>query len=173
MLSTRKPENFNRKMRRFSFVFTILLIAGFSISSVQAQKGYKTVRAGVGIDGLRVGKSTRADVIGKYGRNFKTEKYGKYSSQMVYANGLSFYYCQKDRRQEIFVIEMRSPARVKTAKGIILSKRTVGEVRKKYGKPKKGLRFRGIEFYYVNYKGKDVVSVIDIIENNGMRECRE
>ncbi|MGI8670841.1 MAG: hypothetical protein ACR2J3_13505 [Aridibacter sp.] len=160
-------------MRKIYLSFLILLLAGFLISAVQAQKSYKTVKAGVGIDGLRVGKSTRADVIRKYGRNFKTEKYGKYSVQMVYSNGLSFYYCQKDRRQEIFVIEMRSPARVKTVKGIILSKSNIGEVRKKYGKPKKGLRFRGIEFYYVNYNGKDVVSVIDIIENSGMRECRE
>ncbi len=151
----------------------IVLLAGVLINEVQAQKDYETAKAGIGVDGLRVGKSTRADVIGKYGRGFKTKKYGEYSAQMIYDNGMSFYYCQKDRRQEIFVIEMRSPAKVKTVKGIVLSKSTVSDVRKKYGKPKKGLRFKGIEFYYVKYKGKDVVSVIDIVENRGMRECRE
>ena len=141
-----------------------------AVSVAEAQT-YKTARAGVGVDGIRVGRSTRSDVIRKYGRNFRTLKHGSYSYQLKYKNGMSFYYCQNDKQQEIFVIELRAPARIKTAKGIILSKSSVGDVKKKYGKPKKGLRFKGIEFYYVRYRGKDVVTVIDIVENSGMREC--
>ncbi len=159
-------------MKRINLIFIILLLAGLS-SNAAAQKGYKVAKAGVGVDGLKVGKSTRADVIAKYGRNFTTKEYGEYSVQMIYRNGMSFYYCQEDKQQEIFVIEMRSPAKAKTAKGIVLGKSPVSDLRKKYGKPKKGLRFKGIEFYYETYRGKKVVSVIDIVENSGMRECVE
>ncbi len=159
-------------MRRINLTFIILLLAGLSLNVAAQKSSYKTATAGVGVDGLRVGKSTRADVIGKYGRNFTTKKYGMYSAQMIYRNGMSFYYCQKDEQQEIFVIEMRSPARVKTFKGIVLGKTLVGDLRKKYGKPKNGLRFKGIEFYYTTFRGKRVVSVIDIVENSGLRECK-
>lgn len=67
---------------------------------------------------------------------------------MIYPGGMSFYYCQKDRQREIFDIELRAPAIVKTAYGIVLSKSTIAEVKKIYGKARQGLRFRGIEFYY-------------------------
>lgn len=160
-------------MRRINLTFIILLLAGLSLNITAQKKSYVTAKAGVGVDGLKVGKSTRADVIEKYGRNFTTKKYGAYSAQMIYRNGMSFYYCQSDKTQEIFVIEMRSPAKAKTAKGIVLGKSPVSDLRKKYGKPKKGLRFKGIEFYYNTYRGKKVVSVIDIVENSGMRECEE
>jgi hypothetical protein len=49
----------------------------------------------------------------------------------------------------------------------------VGDIYKKYGKPKKGLRFRGIEFYYNTVRGKKVITVIDIVEKSGMRQCKE
>lgn len=160
-------------MRRRNLIFIILLSTGLTLTVSAQKSSYKTLTAGVGVDGLRVGKSTRADVIGKYGRKFTTKKYGSYSAQMIYRSGMSFYYCQKDRQQEIFVIEMRSPAQAKTAKGIVLGKSPVSDLRKKYGKPKKGLRFKGIEFYYETFHGKKVVSVIDIVEKSGLRECEE
>ncbi len=149
----------------------ILLLAGLSLTTeVEAQKGYKTAKAGVGVDGIRVGKSTRSDVIRKYGRDFTTEKHGSYSFQMKYKNGMSFYFCQNDEQQEIFVIELRAPAKVKTNKGIILSKSTVGQVKRKYGEPlNDGLQFKGIEFYHNKRK---VITVIDIVENSGMRKCK-
>lgn len=162
-------------MKKIILSLVILLLAGFSLVA-EAQKRkvvYKIAKAGVGIDGIRVGRSTRADVIGKYGRNFTTKKHGRYSAQMRYRNGMSFYYCQKDKKQEIFDIELRSPARVKTAKGLVLSKSRLSEVYKKYGKPKTGLQFRGIEFYYNTFRGKKVITVIDIVEKSGMRQCRE
>lgn len=152
-----------------------MLLVGLSwITAVEAQKSsYKIATAGVGFDGIRIGKSTRADVIKKFGKNYKTVKHGSYSTQLKYTNGMSFYYCQKDKKQQIFDIELRSPAKVKTAKGIILGKSTVSEAKKKYGKPKNGLRFKGIEFYYTTIKGKEIITVIDIVETGGMRQCKE
>jgi hypothetical protein len=151
----------------------ILLLAGFTLTAEAQKSSYKIARAGVGFDGLKIGKSTRSDVIRKYGKNFKTVKHGTYSTQMKYRNGMSFYYCQKDKRQQIFDIELRSPAKVKTAKGIVLNKSLVSDARKKYGKPKKGLRFIGIEFYYATVRGKKIITVIDIVEKKGMRQCPE
>jgi len=146
-------------------------------AEAQKKSSYKIAKAGVGIDGIRVGRSTRADILRKYGRKFKTIKHysdsSLYSIQMKYKNGMSFYYCKKDKKQQIFDIELRSPAKVKTAKGLVLSKSTVAEARKKYGKPRKGLQFRGIEFYYNTYRGKKVITVIDIVEKRGMRQCKE
>jgi len=162
-------------MKKIILSLTILLIAGFSLTA-EAQKKkvtYKIAKAGVGIDGLRVGRSTRADVIKKYGRNFTTKKHGSYSAQMRYRNGMSFYYCQKDDRQVVFDIELRSPARVKTAKGIVLNRSRLSQVYKKYGKPKEGLQFRGIEFYYNTSRGRKIITVIDIVEKGGMRVCKE
>ncbi len=159
-------------MRRINLALIILLLAGLSLNVTAQKSSYKVAKAGVGVDGLRVGKSTRADVIKKYGKNFSMVKFGKYSAQMKYRNGMSFYYCQNDKTQEIFVIEMRSPAKVKTAKGIVLNKSTVSQLQKAYGKPRKGLRFKGIEFYYTTIRGKKVITVIDIVENSGMRECK-
>ena len=163
-------------MKKIILVSIVLLLAGFSTTATaQKKSSFKIATAGVGIDGLRIGKSTRADVIKKYGRGFRTIKNGSYSTQMKYRNGLSFYYCQKDRKQEIFVMEMRSPARGKTARGIILGKSNTNQLIRKYGQPVKlnSLRFKGIEFYYNRYKGKKIVSVIDVVEKNGMRQCRE
>lgn len=151
----------------------ILLLAGFSLTAEAQKSSYKIAKAGIGFDGLKIGKSTRADVIKKYGRGFKTLKHGRYSVQMKYRNGMSFYYCYKDRQQEIFDIELRSPMKVKTAKGIVLNKSRVSTLRSKYGKPRKGLRFKGIEFYYRTVKGKRIVTVIDIVEKGGMRQCKE
>ena len=173
-LSTPKHASFSMNKKIFGFLSVILLMFGFSVlASAQKKSGsdYKIATAGVGFDGIRIGISTRADVIRKYGRNFNTKTHGRYSAQMVYPGGISFYYCQRDRQQEIFDIELRSPARVKTAKGIVLNRSRVSELRKKYGEPREGLRFQGIEFYYIRTRGKRVITVIDIVEKNGMREC--
>ena len=173
-LSTPKHVSFSMNKKILGFVFVTLLLFGFSVSTTAQKRSksvYKVATAGVGFDGLRIGKSTRADVIRKFGRNFNTKKHGRYSAQMIYRGGVSFYYCQGDKQQQIFDVELRAPARVKTAKGIVLSRSTVSETRKKYGKPRKGLQFRGVEFYYATYRGRKVISVIDIVEKKGMRDC--
>ena len=162
--------------KKITFFLSVLLLMFGLTTYAEAQKPakrnfVKIATAGVGYDGLRIGKSTRADVIRKYGRNFVTKKHGRYSAQMIYRGGVSFYYCQKDKLQQIFDIELRSPALVKTRKGIVLGTSTVSEAKRKYGKPITGLQFRGIEFYYATYRGRKVISVIDIVEKKGMRDC--
>lgn len=133
----------------------------------------KIAKEGVGLDGIVVGRSTAADVIKKFGKPLKTVKYKKYSTQLVYPGGISYYHCQSDRKQVIFDIEMRAPFFVKTGKGITLSRSTLEDVYKIYGKSKDGLEYRGVSFFYAKFKGKNVVTVIDIVENGGIRQCKE
>lgn len=133
----------------------------------------KVVKEGVGFDGIQVGVSTAADVIKKFGKNYRLVKHKKYSAQMVYPGGISFYYCQSDKKKEIFDIELRAPFRAKTSKGIVLSESTVEDVKKKYGRSNDGLEYRGVGFFYAKYRGRNVVTVIDIVENSGIRQCKE
>lgn len=133
----------------------------------------KIAKEGVGLDGVVVGRSTAADVIKKFGKPLRTVKYKKYSTQLVYPGGISYYHCQSDRKQVIFDIEMRAPFYVKTGKGITLSRSTLEDVYKIYGKSKDGLEYRGVSFFYAKYKGRNVVTVIDIVENGGIRQCKE
>ncbi len=134
----------------------------------------KVAKEGVGIENLRVGNSTMADVVKKFGKNYQTKKFGAYSTAISYPKlGLAFYMCQEDKRKQIFDIEIRAPYKVKTGKGIILGKSTLQDIEKTYGKSKDGLEYRGVSFYYANFKGKKTVTVIDIVENSGIRQCEE
>lgn len=156
----------------------VLVSCLFAVSIVEAQrsnssKGLKVVKEGVGFDGITVGRSTRADVIKKYGKNYKTKNFGKYSTQLIYPGGISFYYCQSDKRQQIFDIELRAPFKAKTSKGIVLSQSTLQDIYRIYGKSKDGLEYRGVSFFYAKSRGKNVVTVIDIVENSGIRQCKE
>jgi hypothetical protein len=133
-----------------------------------------TVKEGVGFDGLRVGKSTMADVVKKYGKDYKWIAHKKYSYQLSYPKlGLSFYLCQSDKLKQIFDIEIRAPFEAKTAKGVVLGKSTLDDIYKIYGKSKDGLEYRGVSFFYAGVKGKKTVTVIDIVENTGIRQCGE
>ena len=130
------------------------------------------VKEGVGFGGLVVGRSTRADVVKKYGKDYKWIAHKKYSYQMAYPKlGLSFYICQSDKREQIFDIEIRAPFEARTSKGIILGKSTLDDIYKLYGKSKDGLEYRGVNFFYAVFKGKKTVTVIDIVEPNGIRQC--
>lgn len=163
------------------FLILAVLICGLFSDTADAQKNkdkqaketYKLAREGVGVEDIAVGKSTKRDVEKKFGKKYKLEKNGKYSFQMTYKNGLSFYLCQLDKKQEIFDIEIRPPYKVQTSKGIKLRESTLENVNKIYGKAKTGLRYRGVEFYYTKIKGKNIVTVIDIVENSGLRQCEE
>ena len=169
-------------MLKSCLILAVLICGLFSITAdaqnkdkgKQTKESYKIAREGVGIEGIAVGRSTKRDVEKKFGKNYKWETNGKYSFQMTYKNkGLSFYICQTDKKQQVFDIEMRSPYKVKTSKGIILRESTLENVNKIYGKAKTGLRYRGVEFYYTKIKGKNVVTVIDIVEPNGLRQCKQ
>lgn len=147
----------------------------FSIAEAQSTKQkIKVVKEGVGFDGIVVGKSTDGDVVKKFGKSFKLKKHKKYSYQMIYPNGVSFYYCQSDRRRQIFDIELREPFEGKTSRGITLGKSTLEDIQKIYGKNRDGgLQYRGVSFYYDKRKGKNIVTVIDIVESSGIRQCDE
>jgi hypothetical protein len=113
-----------------------------------------------------------ADVIEKYGKEYKWIAHKKYSYQISYPQtGLSFYLCQSDKRKEIFDIEIRAPFQAKTGRGVTLGKSTLEDIYKIYGKSKDGLEYRGVSFFYANFKGEKVVTVIDIVENTGIRQC--
>lgn len=150
----------------------------FSIAEAQEQstkQKVKVVREGVGFDGITVGRSTENDVIRKFGKDFKLKKHKKYSAQMIYPNGMSFYYCQSDKRRQIFDIELRAPFEARTSRGITIGKSTLEDIYRIYGKkkPEEGLQYRGVSFYYKKSKGKNIVTVIDIVENRGIRQCDE
>lgn len=148
----------------------------FSIAEAQesTKQKIKVVKEGVGFEGIVVGKSTDADIIKKFGKDFKLKKHKKYSYQMIYPNGISFYYCQSDKRRQIFDIELRAPFEGKTSRGITLGKSTLEDIHKIYGKNRDGgLQYRGVSFYYDKRKGKNIVTVIDIVESKGLRQCDE
>jgi hypothetical protein len=179
-------------MRKSYFAIVLAVLIGCFSLSAQAQNAKQTnklkpgtkpvekvkiekvkvVNEGVGFDGIRVGKSTESDVVKKFGKDYKLKTYKKYSYQMIYPNGVSFYICQSDKRKQIFDIELRAPFEAKTSKGVILGKSTREDIEKIYGKTRDGgLQYRGVSFFYANVKGKKVVTVIDIVENSGIRQC--
>ncbi len=156
---------------RFFSVAAIVLVAFGSVNA-QASKPLKVIREGVGIDGIVVGRSTSADVIKKYGKVYRWEINKKYSYQMTYSElGLSFYLCQNDKREEIFLIEIKSPFKGKTSKGVTLARSTKEETEKIYGKPKEGFQYPGIHFYYNKYGNRNLITEIDIVEKTGLRQC--
>ena len=131
------------------------------------------VKEGVGIEGIKVGRSTSADVIKKFGKRYRREVNKKYSEQLTYdKRGLSFYFCQSDKKKEIFLIEIKSPYKAKTARGVTLGKSTKEETEKIYGKPREGFQYKGINFYYNKYGKKNLISEIDVLENSGVRQCK-
>ncbi|CAN5583746.1 hypothetical protein BH10ACI1_BH10ACI1_25450 [soil metagenome] len=171
-------------MRKLYFpIISILLTSCFFANFAEAQRkkpkvkvaeSYKIAREGIGIEGITVGTSSRSDVIEKLGKNYVRKTYGKYSYSINYAGlGLAFYYCQTDRRQEIFDIEIRAPYKAKTGKGIILGQSTLEDIYKIYGRSTNGLKYTGVNFFYAKSRGKNIVTVIDIVENAGIRQCTE
>lgn len=171
-------------MKKIFFqIVSVGLICCFFVGLTEAQRKktttkkaetYKTAREGVGIEGVAVGVSTMASVVKKFGKNYVKKTYGKYSNSINYPKlGLAFYYCQVDKTKEIFDIEIRAPYKVKTSKGVILGKSTLEDIYKIYGRSSDGLEYKGVSFFYANYKGKKTVTVIDIVENSGIRQCKE
>lgn len=131
------------------FFGVIFLICVSINSSAQSLKG--VVNDGKSLDSLIIGKSTMDDVIAAYGNDYKLIKHKEYSYEMLYKNlGLSFYSCQADPNKEIFVIEMQSPFKAITGKGLKLGESTFADIYKIYDirqKNRSALAFSGISFY--------------------------
>lgn len=150
---------------------SVIAVAGFSVA---ANAQVKTLKEGVGFDGVVVGQTTMDQIKKKFGKKPTVKKHKKYSTQLIYPGGISFYFCQADKKQQVFDIELRAPFQGKTSKGIVLSKSTLKDVQKVYGKQKDGgLQYKGVSFYYADNDGKKVITVIDIVERNGIRQCSE
>lgn len=177
------------------FSFGLLCVSDEAQRAGQAQpsetavvKAAETVMVtpGAGIYGLSVGKSTRSDVVKKLGEDYELIKHYEYSYELVYSDaGLSFYTCQADGGNALFVIHMQAPFKAKTESGIVLGESTFADVVKIYGKPKEkynhNYSYKGIEFYYdeeyadsnpddAEIKQKKVIG-INIVESNGLRQC--
>ncbi len=154
---------------------------------------------GDGVKGISVGVSTKADVIARFGEPDDTDMHAKYSTELVYSKlGMNFYYCQADPRKEIFVIELKKPFKGQTTKGIRIGESIWSEVNEAYttanversdeveneptNDPDDGddIEAKGITFSFKNTTrtkpdgmrgGAYVVDGIDIIENDGLRQC--
>jgi hypothetical protein len=151
---------------------TIAILAAIVSSAASAHAQLKTLREGVGFDGVVVGRTTMADIKKKFGKNPTVKKHKTYSTQLIYPGGISFYFCQSDKKQQVFDIELRAPFRGKTARGITLSQSTVQDVERIYGKNRDGgLQYPGVSFFYANNRGRKVITVIDIVEKRGIRQC--
>lgn len=145
----------------------------FAQSKSKTQEQFVVVKEGKGFNGINVGVSTMADVVKKFGKDYKWIVNKKYSFQMSYPkDNLSFYMCQSDKKKQIFLIEIKAPYKAKTSKGIAIGKSTLADVEKKYGKLKSGLEYRGVSFYYNTIGGKKIVTEIDVTENSGIRQCK-
>jgi len=179
-----------KSYRRVALAVFVSGFLMFSIAEAQSTKQtskqtnkqagkVKVVREGVGFDGITVGKSTDRDVIKKFGKVYKLQTHKKYSYQMIYPNGMSFYFCQQDKRRQIFDIELRAPFEAKTARGIAIGKSTLEDIFKIYGKKKPrsdglpDLQYSGVSFFYKKTRGKNIVTVIDIVEKPEIRQCEE
>jgi hypothetical protein len=153
--------------------FIVLLFFCF-ISNVTAQT--LEIKEGVGVRGLVVGSSSLKDVEARLGKPDKVVLHKKYSKQLLYRElGLSFYSCQSDKKQRIFVIEIKRPFKGKTTRGIELGSSNRKDVEKLYGsgnKKYRGKEYRGVEFYYTPTKKGEIVTGIDIFEKTGIRQCK-
>ncbi len=134
------------------------------------------IKEGIGVGGVKVSISGQKDVENKLGKDYKLIKHKKYSTQMLYKDeGLSFYFCQSDKKQRIFVIEIKRPFVGKTSRGIQIGTSTKKEVEKLYGtgnKKYRGKEYKGVGFYYTPAKKGEIVTGIDIFEKTGIKQCK-
>ena len=156
----------------------MVLAAAICLSAVvvgQSKKTGNLIKEGGGVDGINVGVSTSDDVIKKYGKVYLWEKNQKYSYQMTYLDrGLSFYMCQADKKEVIFLIEIKPPFQGKTSKGLALGQSTKEEAEKLYGPPldtHDDLEYPGVNLIFSKSGNRTVVSEIDIVESSGIRQC--
>ena len=151
----------------------VLSIISISAQTKQTKETYNIVREGKGIEGIVVGNSTMDSVIKRFGKGYRWQVNKKYSYQMTYdRKGVSFYMCQSDKRKQIFLIEIKSPYKAKTSRGVILGKSTKEETEKIYGKPHDGFEYHGVSFYYNKFGDRKLISEIDVVESKGIRQCK-
>ena len=119
-----------------------------AVSRTQSQLG--PIKDGIGIGDILIGVSSAADVEARYGMKYKLINKNDYSYRMEYADlGLAFYYCYKDEKKRVFLVEMHHGV---TSKGIIVGESTLKDVFRLYGEQSNGgqsdiYEYKGIQFY--------------------------
>lgn len=139
------------------FVLTLPLL-------VQSQTLSTYVTAGLGVEGIAVGYSTKNSVTAKYGDGYQLIEHNKYSYEIKYEeHGLSFWYRFEDPEQKIFAISVWPKSRGFTGRGIVVGRSTLKDVFDAYGKAEFGttnaektwhVEYPGISFH-VEYKPGD------------------
>ncbi|HJP95423.1 MAG TPA: hypothetical protein VJ875_25975 [Pyrinomonadaceae bacterium] len=146
----------------------LIIIVGLIVSALtsvaQAQRRAVYVTAGLGVEGITVGYSTKNSVTSKYGNDYALLEYNNYSYEIKYNDtGMSFWYRHDDPEQKIFSIGFRPESGAFTGRGIVVGRSTLQDVFNAYGKSEFSttsaeetwfVEYQGIKFH-VEYKSTD------------------
>ena len=153
-----------RKILTPALIIFSLANAAAIASAQQARPQSLYVTAGMGVEGITVGYSTKSSVVAKYGDVYDLVEHNKYSYEMDYGEyGLSFWYRYSDPQQKIFAIAVKPNSHGFTSRGIVVGRSTLKDVFDAYGKTEFGstsaekswfAEYQGIAFH-VEYKPGD------------------
>jgi len=142
------------KPLRLAGLFAGLLILclqgpGAAVSQTPQQSQSDPIKDGTGLGDILIGTSSASDVEARYGMKYELRNNNDYSYRMDYADkGPAFYYCYKDARKRIFLVELHHGV---TAKGIIVGQSTLKDILALYGERSGGdddiYEYKGIQFY--------------------------
>ena len=122
---------------RLILALTLILTGAAAASSQQQQVRPQALyaAAGIGVEGITVGHSTKSSVASKYGDKYDLIEHNKYSYEMNYEEyGLSFWYRYSDPGQKIFAIAVKPNSHGFTSRGIVVGRSTLKDVLDAYGK---------------------------------------
>jgi hypothetical protein len=124
-----------KKLSPLAFVLISILAYGLQGAPARPALQHSGVAfEGVGIDTIKLGSSSKKDVIALYGEDFKLVAHNEYSYEMIYKSGISFYYCYGDAAEKIFLVHIQPSSKVSTSKGIIVGESTLADVFNLYEK---------------------------------------
>lgn len=161
-------SNTEKLMRRLALLAVLLILVvcfqspSTAVSQTQPELG--PIKDGIGVGHILIGISNRADVEARYGKKYKLVTNNDYSYRMDYTDlGLAFYYCYKDKKQRIFLVEVHQG---KTSKGIVVGESTLKDVFRIYGKQTSGgqpyiYEYEGIQFYVEHEATPDETPQLD------------
>lgn len=150
MLRTNR-EKLMRRLALFAVPLTLVVCfraPSATVSQTQSQKD--KINDGIGVGEILIGDSSAADVEARYGTKYKLINMNDYSFRMDYADlGLAFYYCHKDEKKKVFLVELHHGV---SSKGIIVGQSTLRDVFRTYGEQPSGdqpdiREYKGIQFY--------------------------
>ena len=144
--------------------FAIILSVTVSVFAnlVQAEGRAVYVAAGLGIEGITVGYSTKNSVTSKYGNDYVLIEHNNYSYEISYRDR-SFWYRYEDPEERIFSIALRPESRAFTGRGIVVGRSSLQDVFNAYGKSEFSttsaeetwfVEYQGIKFH-IEYKSSD------------------